>query len=517
QRILPPLNWLYGNSSIINGSLLLRVGRISQLIIGRRIRETEMMRVVVEIECVGKIADAFDKAGGSSIGLQPEQVDLNYVHASNELHFHEIRVVSNNSEYFFGLVTPFFSIVGKRSGPFSMDSRIILPCCLFIMYSFIRLFYESYMSFSNIGGRLSAPERIALSARVVIVKFVMLKITCLVERLVSRAKVIENQVLDFSVILISSDSSKESVGMSTARVILFSTIPTTVAATAPTADLPVIHDDTLLIPTDTPTISPIVPTIPHIAPTIQKRVGLLRTHRLASRYLVDYSSSDHFTSDDSSRDSLHSSSCYVISNSPCDSLIAISAGPSRKRCRSPTTSVPVASPVRGALSPVRTNLLPPHKRFRDSNFVIDFEVSLEEVYVPYVDREIGLGVDVEDSYEPYTEPDIDPDVQADIDACIVFADDTAAKGTDVRVEIGTAVEDEVESSVRGMIEIEVDQVSHPVVSDDIVEPVREDLPKLVSADRSLEVIQRVLDAVMHEIYDHMVEIPVHRVRVIESV
>nr|GEY47656.1 hypothetical protein [Tanacetum cinerariifolium] len=56
--------------------------------------------------------------------------------------------------------------------------------------------------------------------------------------------------------------------MSTARVILFGMIPTTIPSTAPTIDLPVIHDDTLLIPTDTPTISSIVPTIPPIAPTI---------------------------------------------------------------------------------------------------------------------------------------------------------------------------------------------------------------------------------------------------------
>ncbi|GKB52734.1 hypothetical protein Tco_0903487 [Tanacetum coccineum] len=84
-----------------------------------------------------------------------------------------------------------------------------------------------------------------------------------------RAKVIENQVMANSVISISLDSSEESMGTSTARVILFGTIPTTVPATAPTVDLPVIHDDTPLIPTDTPTISPIVPTIPPIAPTIQ--------------------------------------------------------------------------------------------------------------------------------------------------------------------------------------------------------------------------------------------------------
>ncbi|GKB38497.1 hypothetical protein Tco_0883439, partial [Tanacetum coccineum] len=255
--------------------------------------------------------------------------------------------------------------------------------------------------------------------------------------------------------------------------------------------------------------------------------------------LVDYSSSDHFTLDDSSRDSpsdspsetssdshsdtssdsssRHSSSGYAISDSPCDSPTTTYAGPSHKRCRSPTLLVPIASPVSRALSLVRADLLPPRKRIRDSDFVTNFEVSLEEGFVPYVPREVGLGVDVEDSYEPYTEPDVDSDIQADIDACIVFADDIAARGTDVRVEVETAAEEEAESSVRGTIEIEVDGVTHPVVPEDIVEPVREDFPEFVSADGSLEVMQRGLDVVMQELYDHMVEISVHRVRVIESV
>nr|GEU74787.1 putative reverse transcriptase domain-containing protein [Tanacetum cinerariifolium] len=320
----------------------------------------------------------------------------------------------------------------------------------------------------------------------------------------------------------------------TARVILFSTISTIVPATTPTTDLPVIHDDTPLIPTDTPTISPIILLAPpgfllrtailvlpgssipigrpyHTQPngvlkmlTARKIVGPLHTHRLALRYSADYSSSDHFTLDDSSRDSpsdsssdshsdassdsssRHSSLGYAISDSPCASPMDISARPSHKRCRSPTTSVPVASPVRGALSLVRDDLLPLHKRIRDSDFVTNFEVSLEEDYVPYVPREIGLGVDVEDSYESYTEADTNPDVQADIDACISFADDIAARGTDVRIEIGTVAKEEAESSVRGTIEIRVDQVTHHVVSYDIVEPVREDFPELVSADAFLK-------------------------------
>nr|GEW95777.1 hypothetical protein [Tanacetum cinerariifolium] len=144
-----------------------------------------------------------------------------------------------------------------------------------------------------------------------------------------------------------------------------------------------------------------------------------------------------------------------------------------------------------------------------------FKVSSERVYVTYVLREIRLGVDVEDSYEPYTELDIDPDVQADINAYITFADDIAARWMAVRVKMGTVAEGEVESSARGTIEIRVDRVTHLVVSDGIVMPVIEDFPELVSGDGSLEVMQRDLDVVMQELYDHMIEFPVHRVRVIE--
>ncbi|GJV21406.1 retrovirus-related pol polyprotein from transposon TNT 1-94 [Tanacetum coccineum] len=309
------------------------------------------------------------------------------------------------------------------------------------------------------------------------------------------------------------DSSEESVGTSTARVILFGTIPTTIPSIAPTTDLPVIYDDTPLMLTYTPTISPIVPIIPSIAPsrqytspfictnssdsdtserpqsqdpyeilpappglprrlvvlvlpgqqipigrpyrtqpnrvlkmlTARKSVRPLPTHRIALRYSADYSSSDHFTLDDSLLDSpsdssletsldsnldtssdspsRHSLSGHFISDSPCDLPTAISTRPSRKRRR-------------------------------DYDSVTDFEVSLEEGFVPYVPREIGLGVDVKDSYEPYTEPDIDPDVQADIDACIAFTDDIAARGTYVRVQDRVAAEEEAKSSARGTIEIE---------------------------------------------------------------
>ncbi|GJQ89064.1 putative reverse transcriptase domain-containing protein [Tanacetum coccineum] len=256
-----------------------------------------------------------------------------------------------------------------------------------------------------------------------------------------------------------------SVGTSTARVILFGTIPATISFTAPTVDLPTIHDDTPLIPTDTPTISPIVPTIPPIAPTIQsqvaahssppsspirqilpappslpgrsailvlpgqsifvgrpyrtqpngvlrmltarKRVGPLPTHRLALRYSSDYSSSDQFTSDDSSRDS------------PSD----------------PSDVGPHQHPY---LHPCAELYLP---------YVLTFHHHL---------------------IEPYTKPDADLDVQADIDECIAYVDAIRARGMNDRDVVETAAAEEVESSVRGMIGVEVDPRVGPVVDDDVM-------------------------------------------------
>nr|GEV52659.1 hypothetical protein [Tanacetum cinerariifolium] len=60
--------------------------------------KTKMMKLMVKIECVGMNADAFDKETGSSDGLQPEQADLNCVHALNKPHLHEIHVVPKFKE-----------------------------------------------------------------------------------------------------------------------------------------------------------------------------------------------------------------------------------------------------------------------------------------------------------------------------------------------------------------------------------------------------------------------------------
>ncbi|GKA45167.1 hypothetical protein Tco_0737963 [Tanacetum coccineum] len=148
----------------------------------------------------------------------------------------------------------------------------------------------------------------------------------------------------------------------------------------------------------------------------RKRVRLLPTYRLAMRHSADYSSSDLFTSDDSSETS-SDSSLGDLSNSsyghssldhsspalPSDTSIPYSSvaitdipsypsstSPSRKRSRSPTTSVPISSPIPGALSPARVDLLPPPKRIRSSDSATDLEDCSDESSESSVPKETSL-------------------------------------------------------------------------------------------------------------------------------
>ncbi|GJS10096.1 hypothetical protein Tco_0366892 [Tanacetum coccineum] len=292
-----------------------------------------------------------------------------------------------------------------------------------------------------------------------------------------------------SVILISSDSSDESVDTTIPPIV------PTIPYTSPFMYTDSSDNDSSDTPSspihNSPPTRQILPALPGarhrrailISPDQKIPFGRsYRTHPNGS------SSSDCFTSNDSSPDSASdsasgyssdTSSSHSTPDSPFDSPADISARPSRKRCRSPTTSVPTASPVPGELSLVCTDLLPPRKRTRGSDSATDFE--------------------------------------ADIDACIATADVVAARETDDRVDVGIEAKEEADSSTRDTVEIEIDPRIGPVVTDDVYEPTRQDFPDLVSADRSLEIMQRGLDVVMQELYDHMLKILVHRVRVIESV
>ncbi|GJT31182.1 hypothetical protein Tco_0911457 [Tanacetum coccineum] len=59
---------------------------------------TDMVKLVVHIESFGKSSDEIDKETVSFNELQLKQANLSCVHALNELHLHEIRVVPSKHE-----------------------------------------------------------------------------------------------------------------------------------------------------------------------------------------------------------------------------------------------------------------------------------------------------------------------------------------------------------------------------------------------------------------------------------
>ncbi|GKD86104.1 hypothetical protein Tco_1357258, partial [Tanacetum coccineum] len=185
--------------------------------------------------------------------------------------------------------------------------------------------------------------------------------------------------------------------------------------------------------------------------TVRKRVGPLPTHHLAMRHSADHSSSDssseallNFHSDASS----DSSSRHSLSDHSSSDLLSISAGPSRKRRRSPMTSVPALSPISGALSPVHADLIQLPNRVKDSGYLADIEVDPRETSL----RDDAI---VKVSDEPHLEQDIDPDIQVEIDECFAYPDALRDRGIDARVVVEAVDLKESETGMRGPIEVRV--------------------------------------------------------------
>ncbi|GJU18598.1 putative reverse transcriptase domain-containing protein [Tanacetum coccineum] len=221
--------------------------------------------------------------------------------------------------------------------------------------------------------------------------------------------------------------------------------------------------------------------------TARKRVGPLPVQQLAVKHSVDHYSLDYFSPDDSARDSSSDSSSEASSEASSDfhsdassdsssrhllpdhsspDLPSTSMGPSRKRRRSPMTSVPALPPVSGALSPVRADLIPSPKRIRDFGYLADVEVD---------PRETSLRDDVivRGSDKPHLEQDIDPEIQAEIDEYFTYADALTDRGIDARVVVEAVDRVESETGVRGLVEVRVERVTHPVMPGNIPEPAQE--------------------------------------------
>ncbi|GKE38156.1 hypothetical protein Tco_1461561, partial [Tanacetum coccineum] len=160
-----------------------------------------------------------------------------------------------------------------------------------------------------------------------------------------------------------------------------------------------------------------------------------------------------------------------------DSSFESSAGPSRKRCKSPATTVTSSIHATRALVPSRTDLLPPRKRFRGS---ISPEDSVEED----IDKDVLEDIKADTTADEVT---VDRDVEAGIDA-----------GIDMEVDVRVDVEDEVESSDRGTMEVGVDVVVGIDIPDAMLMPDAEE--RLKQAEEGLQ-----------DIYDHVIEIPLQRI------
>ncbi|GJY34778.1 hypothetical protein Tco_0419247, partial [Tanacetum coccineum] len=133
----------------------------------------------------------------------------------------------------------------------------------------------------------------------------------------------------------------------------------------------------------------------------------------------------------------------------------LSAGPSRKRCKSPTTLVPSSTPISRSIALTHADLLPPRKSFRDSYPLEDSREEHIKIGTTNVEAIADLGIG--DGVGAHTEDGIGMRVK--IAASNIRKDEE---------------EFEAEASAGGTIEIAVD----PLVTGGISESTRGDVPDL---------------------------------------
>ncbi|GJS74336.1 putative reverse transcriptase domain-containing protein [Tanacetum coccineum] len=133
-----------------------------------------------------------------------------------------------------------------------------------------------------------------------------------------------------------------------------------------------------------------------------------------------------------------------------------SSRPSRKRCRSPTASVPSPTHVSRPIAPTSADLLPPHKRFRDSYSSEDSEE--EHIEVDTANAEAVADVGISDGVIAHTGDGVG--MRVEITASDVREDDeefeVEASATDTREIIvdPLAIGDSSESSRGGITDLE---------------------------------------------------------------
>ncbi|GJS15292.1 putative reverse transcriptase domain-containing protein [Tanacetum coccineum] len=380
-----------------------------------------------------------------------------------------------------------------------------------------------------------------------------------------------------STIFISSDSSEESVGTPSGRVLWFDDdAPDT--PLSPTHDIPPVE---VAPPTGqirpapfgvhrrrVTIVSPGQP-IPYGRPyryhpkwpvhmmTARKRVGPLPTHRLALRHSVDYSSSYYFTSDDSSRDSPSDSSSETPSDSSSDALSDSSSGQSSSDHSSPTLpsgmgfshqlclSIPSFPHSSAAITerPSHSSYVGPScKRSRSptTSVLVSSPVprALSSVRADLLPprkriRSSESATDLEDCSDKSSESSVpretslrddvdgkgsdEPYSEPDIDLEVQVEIDECIAYVDALRAEGIDARVVVETVTREEVETSA-RGTVKVIVDKVTHPVvLDDIPEPAQEKGAIEVTYETLGDLVQRFHDHTMEIPVHRVQVIKSI
>ncbi|GJW06257.1 putative reverse transcriptase domain-containing protein [Tanacetum coccineum] len=131
-------------------------------------------------------------------------------------------------------------------------------------------------------------------------------------------------------------------------------------------------------------------------------------------------------------------------------------------------------------------------------------------------REAGLGVDFEDESSESSKHrrtdlemdinvvrsdgiDIDPEIRVEINECITYVDALRDREIDVRVVVEAIDREEIETSMRGPVEVRVDRVTHPVVADDIPEPAQEGAVEVTTMPNTRSGTSRTREGIIEQI------------------
>ncbi|GKB66382.1 hypothetical protein Tco_0927794, partial [Tanacetum coccineum] len=100
------------------------------------------------------------------------------------------------------------------------------------------------------------------------------------------------------------------------------------------------------------------------------------------------------------------------------------------------------------------------------------------------------------------------DIEAEIDECFTYVNDLKDRGIDARIVVEAVDRVESETGARGLVEVRVERVTHPVMPDDIPEPAQEG---------AIEVTYETLRDLVQRFHDDTEAILVHRIQVIEGI